>query len=432
VSAVAYSRQARLARALRLALLAALGVACTAPERARVKPAQAGVPGSQSVRVTTIASPAKRVFSAADYGANGADELDDTRAIQSAIDAALSVPGSAVKLPAGTYYLSDQAPVDAVAVRIDGARGLTLSGAGIDATVLVLKSERDAHMIGLLKCSGVGVTDMTLDGRRAGRKDTHGVRVAESSDVRLAALRIHSMAHYGIGLQEGALQRILIEHVLIDDTGGDGIDFKNTKNANQDLVIRDVHISRPGQAAERQTGVDIRGPALLTDIVVSGVPDGGTGIRFREDGPDTGLGGHHSRLSRFKIEGDVGSSGVAIAADDVAIDSGEIIGTDTGVVMLGNAARVSGVAVRGARYAFRITAEAHDARLLSCSGNANRAGVWLEGADAVVQTSNFARNEACGVCVRPSAVRAQLLANGFVDNGLSVDDQGVATRVISR
>lgn len=414
-----------------LASLATLSLACTAPERTHATAGRAVVATSQMIARAPAAA-AGRVFKVADHGANGNDELDDTLALQGAIDAAVLVPGSEVHLPAGTFYLGDQAPIDSVALRVDSARDLTLRGAGTEATVLILSSQRDAHMIALSKCEGVRVTDLTLDGRRAGRKDTHGVRVAASSNVRLASLRIHSLAHYGIGLQQGALQRIWIEHVSIDDTGGDGIDFKNTENDNQELFIRDVRVSRPGQTADKQTGLDIRGPAQLSDVIVTGVPSGGTGIRFREDGPQVGLGGHHSRLSRFKVEGAPDSSGVAIAADDVAIDSGEVIGTDTGVVILGRAARVNGVSVRGARYAFRITTDAHDARLVSCSGHASRAGVWLEGADAVVQSSNFAHNQACGVCVRPSATAAQLLSNIFVDNGVPVDDQGAGTRVTSR
>ncbi|MES1186987.1 MAG: glycosyl hydrolase family 28-related protein [Myxococcales bacterium] len=428
MSRVAYFQLRRLAGWLP-ALVVTLGLACTTMERPRAKPAATGAPSSPSPQTATAAAD-RGVFDVVAYGANGQDDLDDTLAVQRAIDAAVREPGSVVQVPAGTYYLADRAPEDSVSLRIDGARRLTFSGAGIDATVFVLRSERDAHMIALSSCHDVSVSGFTLDGRREGRKDTHGLRVADSSDVRLTTLRIHSTAHYGIGLQQGTLQRIWIEHVWIDDTGGDGIDFKNTENDNRDLVIRDVHISRPGQTADKQTGVDIRGPAQLDDVFVSGVRSGATGIRFREDGPDTGLGGHHSRLSRFKVEGDAGSSGVAIAADDVSIDSGVVVGTDTGVVMLGKSARVKDVAVRGARYAFRVTTEARDSRLVSCSGDSGRAGVWLEGANAIVQSSSFAHNRVCGVCVRPSATALQLLSNHFEDNGVSVDDEGASTNII--
>jgi hypothetical protein len=408
----------------------AITLDCAAPERGSSKSVQRAPVVKQLAQVH-VAS-AKRTFPVSDYGASGADELDDTVAIQRAIDVAKGVPGSAVSLPAGTYYVSDQPPFDWVALRIDDARGLTLSGTGVEATHVVLKSGRDAHMISLTRCNDVTVTAMAIDGMRRGRKDTHGVRVADSVGVKLTELSIHSTAHYGIGLQQGRLQRIWIEHVRIDDTGGDGIDFKNTENDNDELSIRNVHISRPGQTSDKQTGLDIRGPASVTDLVVTGVPSGGTGIRFREDGPDTGRGGHRSTLSRFQIDGAPGSSGVAIAADDVTIATGVINGTDTGVVVLGNAARVSDVAVRGARYAFRITSEARAARLVSCTGDASRAGLWLEGAQAVVEKSRFAHNRACGICVRPSAMGAQLLANSFTDNGLAVDDQGAGTQIIAR
>ena len=39
-----------------------------------------------------------------------------------------------------------------------------------------------------------------------------------------------------------------------------------------------------------------------------------TGIRFRENGPATGPGGHHSTLSRFEVSRRCRQLGVAIAA----------------------------------------------------------------------------------------------------------------------
>ena len=109
----------------------------------------------------------------------------------------MKTPGSTVSVPAGTYYVSDAPPMDRVSLSIDGATNLTLRGAGVGATVLVLRSERDAHVIALSQSRDVTVTALRIDGRRSGRKDTHGIRVADSTSVRLAELWIHSVAHYG-------------------------------------------------------------------------------------------------------------------------------------------------------------------------------------------------------------------------------------------
>ena len=90
------------------------------------------------------------------------------------------------------------------------------------------------------------------------------------------------------------------------------------------------------------------------------------------------------------------------------------------------------VAVHGARLGFRITSEARDGRLVSCRGDTNRAGVWLEGTDALVEGSTFAHNRSCGVCVRPSSLRARLLRNDLVENERPLEDLGVATVVAER
>jgi hypothetical protein len=368
------------------------------------------------------------VIDVGQYGASGDDAVDDTVAIQAAIAAAQAVPGAKVVLPAGTYYLSDQPPLDQVCLRIDGAHQLSFSGTGEARTHLVLRSERDAHVISLSDCQSVVVSELSIDGTRPGRHDTHGIRVAESSDVVLRALDISRTAHYGIGLQQGALRKIAIEHVRIDDTGGDGIDFKNTLGQNDELTIHDVQVSKPGQLAPRQAGLDIRGRARIWDVRIEQVPEGATGIRFREDGPDTGPGGHDSTLTDFAVQGARGSTGVAIAANGVAVSDGSISGTDTGVTVLGSGATVTRVVARGARYAFRVEAGALGARLDSCRGESSRAGLWLEGQAVQVSGSSFSHNERCGVCIRPGALASQLSGNEFSDNPVAVDDQSATAQ----
>jgi hypothetical protein len=367
-----------------------------------------------------------RVIDVATYGANGQDDRDDTVAIQAAISAAAEVHGANVRLERGTYYLSDQPPLDQVCLRIVGVEQLSLTGAGEGATHLVLRSAIDAHMISIADAHRIEVSGLSIDGTRIGRRDTHGIRVASSSEIRLHALDIHATAHYGIGLQHGTLRQINIDHVRIDDTGGDGIDFKNTNAENDDLELHDLRISRPGQGSPRQTGIDIRGRARLWNIEVTQVPEGATGVRFREDGPDTGPGGHDSSLREFSIEGAPGSTGVAVAANGVRVSQGRVFGTDTGVIVLGSHVSIDDVAVSGARYAFRIGVDAEDTQLLRCQGDSSRAGLWLEGQAARVQDSSFSHNQRCGVCVRPGALRSALFHNQLSDNSIDVDDQSAA------
>ncbi|MDF3068571.1 MAG: hypothetical protein K0R38_4172 [Polyangiaceae bacterium] len=362
------------------------------------------------------------VLEAADFGADGADEQDDTAAIQSAVTAAQAIPGARVQLAAGVFYLSDVNPHDQVCLGIVGARGLTLQGAGAGSTRLVLRSKPDAHVLSIAGSESVRVSDLSIDGTRMGRRGTHGIRVADSTGITLRSLEIHSVAHYGIGLQRGVVRGISIEGVQIDDTGGDGVDFKNTAAQNDEIVIEDVRVSRPGQTSPRQAGLDIRGRARLSNVEVSHVPAGATGIRFREDGPDTGPGGHGSYLSGFAVTGAPGSIGVAIAANDVRVSDGSVVGTDTGVDILGDRARVSSVLVRGARYAFRIEVAAQQTFLQGCRGESSRAGVWVEGKSTQISRSIFQRNERCGVCLRPGSLGTHLADNELAGNGKTVED----------
>lgn len=408
-----YTRLARLGGAAGLAMVACAGCASRSAEDAR---------GLQP----TSTEPARGVavvIEAGRFGARGDDEEDDTAAIQAAISAAQGLQGAQVQLAAGTFFLSDVAPHDQVCLRIVGARGLSLQGAGVRVTRLVLRSKPDAHVISIANSETVRVSDLTIDGTRIGRQDTHGIRVADTTDLMLRALEIRSVAHYGIGLQRGAVRRIHIEDVRVDDTGGDGVDFKNTAAQNDDIVIRHVRVSRPGQMSPRQAGLDIRGRARLSNVHVEQVPAGATGIRFREDGAATGPGAHGSSLAEFSVTGAPGSLGVAIAANDVSVTQGSISGTDTGVDVIGDRAQISSVIVRGARYAFRVEENAEQTSLRSCRGDSSRAGVWVEGKATEISSSAFQSNERCGICLRPGSSSSNLKDNELGGNGTTVDDE---------
>lgn len=373
----------------------------------RVAPEPPSSARTTQSKVVAAASP-DNVFEAARYGAVADDERDDTEAIQAAIDRARLVAGGIVRLPAGTLRVSDRPPLDQVALSLDGASGLSLQGMGADRTKLVLVSEGDAHVIELADSTGVTIEKLSIDGRRAQHSVGHGIRAAQADGLTLRDLDLRALSHYGIGLQRGAFTNIVIERVAIDDTGGDGIDFKNERNANRGLLLRQLRISRPGQVAERQAGLDLRGPATVQDVTVSAVPKGGTGIRFREDGPETGRGGHDSTLTRFEVHGETGSTGVAVACDRVQVSSGAIYGGEIGVVVLGTDARVSDVRVRGAV-----------------------AGVRLEGEGTLVERSSFIGCTKCGICVGSRSRGTRILPNSFADNASDIDDRGVATEVTS-
>jgi hypothetical protein len=268
---------------------------------------------------------------AADFGAVADDALDDTDALQAAIDAARERPGSVVQLGEGTYRVSERPPLDWNALRVHAARGLTLRGAGAERTELVFASERDGHVLALTDCTDVTVQGLSIDGRRHEHRLGHGLRVANSSGITLRELSIEHAAHYGIGLQRGALRHVNIEQVRIHDTGSDAIDFNNEWSQNQALLVRGVSISKPAQVEPNQSGIDVRGPVEITDVSITEVPAGSVGIRLRGDSQSSGRGAHGARISDFHVSGAPSSVGLGVDATGVLIEHGSIAGAVKGL-----------------------------------------------------------------------------------------------------
>ncbi|SFS63651.1 NPCBM/NEW2 domain-containing protein [Paenibacillus sp. BC26] len=103
------------------------------------------------------ASPvASTTLSAVDFGANGADNLDDKAAIQSAIDAAS--PGDTVLLPKGTYYLAGT---------VKGKSGVAIRGEDRSGTVVKYLDNPETYMFYFLNVSGASIKNMTLDGNNS-------------------------------------------------------------------------------------------------------------------------------------------------------------------------------------------------------------------------------------------------------------------------
>ncbi len=277
------------------------------------------------------------------YGATPDDEIDDTLAIQAAIDAARAVPGSIVRFEPGLYRVSDREPMDWNALFIHDARELAIVGAGARQTRILLDSERDAHVVAFTDCADVTLQGLSIDGARAKHALGHGVRVANADGLTLSTLEISHAAFYGIGLQRGALRRVVIDRVRIHDTGADGIDFNNEWSANEDLWLNEILVSAPSQVSPNQAGIDVRGPARISAVTVLDVPPGAVGIRLRGDGEESGLGAHGSTLSDFHISGDPGSVGVVVDANDVLVEHGSIAGSFRGVRVRGTGATIGDV-----------------------------------------------------------------------------------------
>lgn len=157
------------------------------------------------------------------YGANPNDNIDDTKAIQAALDAAAKNGGGHVSLSAGTYILTGTGTASDGALRVYS--NTELSGAGMGQTVLKLADGWSSKITGLIRTpvnqvtTDVIIRDITLDGNR------------------------HNSTADVDGIMTGVLpgksehdDRILIERVEIHDVSR--IAF-NPHEQTTNLIIRD-------------------------------------------------------------------------------------------------------------------------------------------------------------------------------------------------
>ena len=110
------------------------------------------------------------VFDPRDYGANPDDNIDDTAAIQAALDAARDAGGGHVYLSAGTYIISSTERASKGGIRIHS--NTELSGDGIGETILKVSDSQETKISGVIRTpvnevtENVIIRDLTIDGNR--------------------------------------------------------------------------------------------------------------------------------------------------------------------------------------------------------------------------------------------------------------------------
>lgn len=183
---------------------------------------------------------AREIFASA-YGAIANDGIDDSDAINAAIEAAnemyLDDPSAGqviIHLAAGEYIVSGN-PSD----KSDGAirllTGTSIQGAGLGITTLKVADGWDGNITGIVRTSFDEITtdaslfDVTLDGNRdstTGKIDGFytGVRPADTrqdADITVARVEIKDASGYGFDPHEQTI-RLIIEDSVAHGNGLDG------------------------------------------------------------------------------------------------------------------------------------------------------------------------------------------------------------------
>lgn len=315
---------------------------------------------------TNVQAKLREVVSVKDFGAVGDGATDDGAAINSAITAAYAAGGGTVCFSAGTYLCEE-----AIVLQTN----VHLVGAGIDGTVLKTKDSSNIHLIThAAAVSNVSVSKMTLDGNRANQ--TSGVHCLRSGAAmtcgRFYNLHIKSARTYNIGFQNGDYTDLVFDSIYLEDSGDDAIDFKNTEDGSTSIKFSNIHVNGFDKlAAGGNAGLDIRGPAYLSNIYVNF--DGttsGAGVQFRSGEllAASGFGGHRSKLTNFHVVGNAGTTiGVNCSGRDVSISNGHIENCYRDVIFNDVNCSLTAVTTEGASdYSVLINAGADRCRITGC------------------------------------------------------------------
>jgi hypothetical protein len=202
----------------------------------------------------TVHQKLQESVSVLDFGATGDGVTNDTTAINTAIANSL---GRKLYFPAGTYLTNG--------ISISSLSNVNLCGEDKYSTTIKLNLAISDHVIAFANAVDCSVENMTIDQNRTGKTGGHGIRLGGVDGLTLNNLRIKSCYSYGIGIQAGTNKNVTINNFEIYDTGQDAIDIKDFNLNNESIVISNFILRDYGLLTINQTGINVRGPAVVTN-----------------------------------------------------------------------------------------------------------------------------------------------------------------------
>jgi hypothetical protein len=235
-----------------------------------------------------------------DAAGNGrADPTHATPLFRRALATVAAHGGGTIYVPPGEWVVDE-------AVRI-ATPGTTLRGAGVRASRIRVRDKVLSHGIAV-EASSVIVERLTVVGNRktvSKPPGHHGIRLGgdQADWIVLRDLAVEDAQAYGIGLEKGSFESIVIENVSVSRSGADGIDFKNSENTGTRCFLRNITVEESGMGSAGKAGIDVRGRVRLQNIDVLAVGPGQAGVRFRDSSKTgrNGVGGLWSSVGNFFI-----------------------------------------------------------------------------------------------------------------------------------
>jgi hypothetical protein len=288
-------RRANPARAtvLALLLLAALATACATTSTPLTLAARSSL--------STAASAPAADLDVRSYGAVGDGVTDDRAAIQLAIAAAAARGGAVVRIPAGTYRLTE-APGQYRAIEVTA--GVTLRGAGQGVATL-RSADGTGEGVRTIYAHGAGITieDLTLDGNKATRpcpppstdaagnpvvcrhEQSHGIIAQDAPGLRIRAVTAHDFPGDGVTLYTG------VTDVSVEDVTSIGNDRNGlTVNGAVDNLVVSHSTFRNNLAQQVDSepgGATVIGAVTVVGCVIDAVRSGQYALTVSGSGPTT-------------------------------------------------------------------------------------------------------------------------------------------------
>lgn len=344
-----------------------------------------------------------------------------------AAEAAASATGALVFFPEGTFDIDPRV--------VAAGKSVNWIGAGRYLTTIRLKPGSNNHLLSFANDSiDNEIRSLTLDQNRDSQTSGHTVRLGGVKGLKMSDFRVLNAFGYGIGVQAGSNRNVTISDFEIENTGDDALDIKDLEEGNAEIVVSDGILRNFGNIGSNKPGIDVRGPATITNIygVLNNQNDRGL-LRLRAAGAQ----GRHGQgtFSNLRADASTGTDCRALWVED-GVTNYEINGVSIEGGSLGTISGTGGIL---SNLVMRDTAANKEALSLFCT-NTTVNGVTVNGCTRAVDfeanaygnrlTNLTASNVAGADAVRfnPGADNCQLV-NGSIPAGKTISDAATGTTI---
>ena len=285
---------------------------------------------------------------------------DDSTALNNVFNYAVNA-SKEVRLLEKTYTIASHSQYY-FKVHITG--DCTVTGAGKDKSIIAVKSDIGglAHVLNLDHAGNVSLSGFSIDGGIDISDPAYedgvfcaGIRLDDTDYVTIRDVAVRNTSGYGISLAQGSTQRLVIEDVVVENTGRDGIDTKNFDDSNgvftfNNIIVRNVGLHIDSGAGTDQTGIDIRCyGANLSNIRCEDMGGVTAGIRARITTVEQGTGGEYNNLSNIVCISKTGATGegLEINATGCNVDNVIVKGFNVGIRVTKDNVRINNAYISG-------------------------------------------------------------------------------------